>query len=303
MTTSLNKSLVFLIVLIGLLIHPTAKAQEDLDLSQYRLRFGFTCTKQPNNSRVFKAEFYASNRKDRKEKVPVFGAEVRFFNILEDQEVEMGIAQTSQEGIAEITVPADYLYLTDEEGFMNFRALFKGSEAMDTESEELRIQDLQLKLNFAEVDSVRSATVKALTTDSLGVEIPVSDAYVILSVDGMLSRMVFQEDIIEDGELQIEFPQGLPGDPKGNITVYAVIEDDDNFGNVLQKQTIGWGTPQAERIQASNTLWSDVAPFWMYIVLTVLLLGVWANFVYTIINLTRIKKIGKKMALQEENPE
>ena len=303
MKTLLKNNLILLLVVFGFFFHANSIAQEDVDMSEYRVRFGFTCTKQPDQSRVFKTEFTASHRKDRRNKIPIYGAEIQFMNFLDDQEVELGKASTTEEGIAAITLPSDHEYLADNEGFMNFRAYFKGGDALDEESEELRIQDLHLKLDLVEVDSVQTVKVNAFTIDSLGVEAPVDDAYVILSVRGMLSNMVFNEDFITDGELEIEFPKGLPGNQEGIITVFAKIEDDDNFGNVVQEQTVGWGIPKAERTEESNTLWSDVAPFWMYIVLTILLVGVWANFAYTIVNLIKIKKEGKEIALEAEKSE
>jgi hypothetical protein len=299
MTPALHKYLALFLVFNGFAIQSTI-AQEDFDSSKYRIRFGFTVTKQPDNTRVFKAEFTANNKKDRQDKLPVYGAEILFLNILDDQEVKLGSAETSQDGIAEIVVPAGYTYLTDQEGFMNFRAVFEGNDALDGESEELRIMDLKLGLDLSEVDSVRTITVNALTTDSLGVEIPVSDAFVALSVEGMLSRMPIGEELIEDGELQLEFPSGFPGNAEGNLTVFAVIDDSDTFGNVIQKQTIGWGIPQLERKQESNMLWSEVAPTWMYVVLTILLVGVWANFAYTVFHLFKIKKEGRIVAIDSD---
>jgi hypothetical protein len=302
MATTIKRYLVILLVLNGFFI-PSTTAQEEADMSQYRVRFGFTVSKQADNSRVFSAEFYASNRKNRRERTPIYEAEIQFLNVLEDQEITLGTARTNKSGIAEITLPGDHEYLIDAEGFMNFRAYFAGTDAIDEESEDIRIRDLQLAVNLTEIDSVKTIVVNAFTKDSLGVDIPVSDAFVALSVEGMLSNMVIEEDMVAEGELQVEFPEGLPGDPDGNITVIAKIEDDDTFGNVVQKQTAVWGAPQTEKISEKNRLWSDVAPIWMYVVLTLLLVGVWANYAYTIVNLLKIKRDGKKMALESDDKE
>lgn len=301
MATTFKKYLFFFLALGGLLISST-RAQDTFDKSDYRIRFGFDCTKQPDNSRVFQASFVAANRKDRKVQLPIYEAEVRFVNYLEDQEVELGTAKTTREGIAEITVPSDHTYLTDEEGFMNFRAVFDGGEALDAETEELRIRDLRLDLNLVEIDSVKTVVVNAYAKDSLGADTPVSDAYIRLSLDGMIAPMLIGEEFIEDGELQVKFPEGMPGDIAGNVTVFAKIDDNDTFGNVVQSQSIGWGTPK-EILAEQNKLWSEAAPIWMYVVLTILLVGVWANYAYTIINLFKIKKEGKKIALQSEEAE
>ena len=71
-----------------------------------------------------------------------------------------------------------------------------------------------------------------------------------------------------------------------------MIEDHDEFGNVIQKETVNWGTFNKLAKNDKYALWARLAPIWMYVVLTIMLLGVWANYIYTIINLYRIKKDG-----------
>ncbi|MGB5698498.1 hypothetical protein [Muriicola sp.] len=287
----------------SLLFSIQGKAQETVDMSDYRVRFGFTAVKQADQSRLFKAEFTATDKKDRKNKIPIYQAEVKFLNLLDEQEVLLGKAVTNEEGIAQVTLPADHDFLTDEEGFMTFVARYEGSEALDEESEELKIQNLHLKLDLVEIDSVKTVIVNAFTSDSIGAQVPVNGAYVKLSVGGMLSKMVFADDFTDEGQLQVEFPKELPGDQDGNLTVFAMIEDDDNYGNVIQEQKITWGIPKTERIQGENMLWSEVAPFWMYVVLSILLVGVWTNFAYTVANLIKIKRLGKEVIAESDHLE
>ena len=142
--------------------------------------------------------------------------------------------------------------------------------------------------------------VKAFTIDSLGVKIPLEEADLIISVGGMISKMKLEEGTIEEGEFEFEFPTNIPGDENGDIMVYSIIEDNDDFGNLIQQKSINWGTFKTETIKDGNTLWSEAAPIWMYIVLTILLVGVWANYVYTAVNLFQIKKEGKELELENE---
>ncbi|MBT8300184.1 MAG: hypothetical protein KJO63_02520, partial [Maribacter sp.] len=92
-----------------------------------------------------------------------------------------------------------------------------------------------------------------------------------------------------------------PGDTNGDLEVYASIEDHDEFGDVIQKKKVNWGVFNKQIKGKNNTLWSEAAPIWMYAVLTILLVGVWANYVYTIVNLLKIKKEGTEMALKTES--
>ena len=63
-----------------------------------------------------------------------------------------------------------------------------------------------------------------------------------------------------------------------------------------------WGTTLLEDPNKNdNTLWSEAAPIWMYVVLTILLVGVWANYVYTVINLVKIKKKSTELEIDANN--
>ena len=285
--------------IIALMFSFTSIAQEN-DASNFRMMFNFKTVKQNDNTRLLEVSFIARNKKDRKDKIPVVDTEIKFYNTLNEEEVLLGTSTTSQEGIAQIILPESHNYLVDENGFINLIAKFEGTDALDEEEEELSVKDLHLELNLKEIDSVKTVIVKAFTIDSLGIETPVEEADIIVSVQGMLSKMKIKEDYIEDGEFKFEFPTDLPGNENGDITVFSIIEDNDDFGNVFQKKTVNWGTFNKQVKEEGNKLWSEAAPMWMYIVLTILLLGVWANYVYTILNLFKIKKEGKELLSSEE---
>ncbi len=287
-------------VLIGLFIATNAQSQE-MDLSNYRIRFNCNTIKQPDNTRILEASFIAANKKDRKDRVPVYDAEIKFFNVLEDEEVLLGVSKTSKEGVAQITIPNGHGYLLDREGKIYLKAIFEGSDGLDSEEEEISVQDLNLELDLIEKDSVKTALVKAYTLDSLGVAIPLEEADVFISVGGMLSKMNVSEGTIENGAYEFEMPTDIPGDINGDLIVYTSIEDHEEFGNVIQKKTVNWGVFNKQIKGENNTLWSEAAPIWMYAVLTILLVGVWANFVYTINNLLKIKKEGTELALKTES--
>ena len=287
------------ILLIGLFINTSSIAQEN-DASNYKMAFSFNTIKNHDNTRLLEVIFIGKNKKNRKDKKPIYDAEIEFFNILNDEEVLLGTAKTTKEGIAQLTLLENQNYLMDEAGNINLTARFEGTDALDEESEEILIKNLHLELNLTEIDSVKTVKVKAYTINSLGEEILVDEADIVISIEAMLSKMKIEEGTIEDGEFEFEFPTDIPGDVNGDITVYSIIEDNEDFGNVIQKGTINWGTFDKQIVKVENTLWSDFAPIWMYIVLTILLVGVWANYLYTIINLFKIKN-EKKVRFHAKN--
>ncbi len=273
---------------------------QELDASNYKLRFSIKTIKQFDNSRLLEVSFIGQNKKDRKDIVPVANAEIKFFNILNEEEILLGTSKTSNEGTAQLIIPENYNYLTEEEGNINFLARFEATDTMDEEETEVIVKNIHLELDLKEIDSVKTVFVKAFTIDSLGEETSVEEVDIIISIEGMLSKMKLTEGTIENGEFEFEFPTDIPGDVNGNLTVFSIISDNDEFGNVVQKKTINWGTFNKINVEKKNTLWSDYAPIWMYIVLTILLGGVWINYIYSIVNLFKIRKEGLELEMKKE---
>ncbi|MBD0851122.1 hypothetical protein [Maribacter arenosus] len=298
MKTTFLRYSIFVLV-IGLLMTTGSIAQDqEFDVKDYKMLFNFSTVKNPDNTRLLEASLIARNKKDRKDNIPLFEAEIEFVNTLDDQEVSLGKSKTSKEGIATLVLPENQSYLSNSEGSINLIARFNGSEALDEEEEEISVKDLHLEMNLTEIDSVRTVVVNAFVLDSLGSKLPVEETDIVIAVGGMLSKMPIGDGTIEDGEFILEMPNDIPGDRNGDLTVYSIIKENDEFGDVIQKKTANWGIFNAQSKKDTNTLWSEAAPIWMYVVLTILLVGVWANYVYTIINLLKIKKEGKQLELE-----
>jgi hypothetical protein len=257
----------------------------------YRVSLDFVVTKQEDNTRLLVATYEGKNKKDRKDIMPVYNAEIKFYNVSGDNEVLLGTAKTSKTGLAKLIVPADKKYLKDGEGNIVLVARFEGTDGLDAEEAEVSFKDLFLELSLAVVDSVRTVTARGYTLDSTGTKTPVEEVDIAFYIGSMLANMKVEEGALSGGEYEFELKEQVPGDPEGNVDVYVMVEDNEVFGNVKQKKSMKWGTTLLEDPNKNdNTLWSEAAPIWMYVVLTILLVGVWANYVYTVINLFKIKK-------------
>ena len=90
-------------------------------------------------------------------------------------------------------------------------------------------------------------------------------------------------------------PDDSPGDINGDFQLYAFIDDHDEFGTVTQAVVSNWGVFDDIREPEKFKLWTEAAPIWMYVVLTFFLVGAWANFIYTISKLRKIKKLGSNI--------
>lgn len=277
-------------IIVALLFNSKSSAQ-DFNVDDYKIFYNFKTVKQEDNTRLLEVSYIAQNSEDKTIEMPIFGAEIKFLNILDEQEVLLGTVKTSKNGIAKMILPADYKYLSDGEGLINITAKFAGSEVLSEEIGEVIFKDLNLELNVEVIDSVKTVSVNAYTINSLGEQVPVEETDIAFYVGSMLSKLKVEEGTITGGTYEFEFTSEIPGDEKGNLNIFAMIEDNEQFANVIQMKTGKFGTVIDKNTkEEGNTLWSDAAPVWMYVVLTILLVGVWVNFIYTIFQLVKIKK-------------
>ncbi len=128
------------------------------------------------------------------------------------KKLNLGVAKTNKEGIAQLTVPADQTYLTDEEGYINLKAVFEGTDGLKSKEDEIAVKDVFFELDLTEIDSVKTVVLNAFTLDSLQTKIPVEELDVVFSVGGMISKMPIEEATLEDGEYEFEFPNDIPGE-------------------------------------------------------------------------------------------
>ena len=290
MKSNLSNRSFFASFLVALLISSASFAQ-DFDIKKYKTIYKFNTVKQLDNSRLLEVSLIVQNKKNRKDKIPIFEADIHFFNVLNDEETLLGIAKTSEKGIAQFIVPSTQKYLLDDEGYINLVARFEETDGLSGKEKDIAVKDVNLELDLVEIDSVKTVLVKAFTIDSLNIKTPLEDTDIVISVKGMLSSMPIEEGTIENGEFEFEFPTNIQGDANGEVTVVSFIDDNDDFGTIIQEKSAIWGVHKIDKIVVEkNTLWSEAAPLWMYIVLTILLVGVWANYIYSIIMLWKIKK-------------
>ena len=281
------------VVILTLLFINMGYAQEDeFKLSDYRIRFGLETKKTTDNSRLLEASFIGQNKKDRKDRLPVHGAEIVFYNQLDDQRVELGKSLTDENGTATLLLSPDQQFLADEEGYIEFIARFNSTEGMKKKEADLKVRDLFLEVTAEEIDSVKTVVVHTFSKDSTGQRIPQDDVDVKVAVRGMLSDFIIEEESTEDGKFEFEFPDDIPGNVDGEFFIVASIEDNEDFGNIEFMKKSDWGVfddvPQVEK----NELWTEAAPIWMYVILTVMLVGVWANYLYTLIKIRKMWKMG-----------
>jgi hypothetical protein len=247
--------------------------------------------KYSDNSHFLKTTLtYSLNRME----IPLPGMEISFFSVADGKEL-IGNAITDKNGVANLELTKINSIPLNKEGLWAFSTEFNGNDTIEAGTSELSIKEVKLEMTLSEIDTIRTISLKAFTTENKK-EIPVSGEVVMVYVPRMFSLLPVGEASLDDnGSAILEFPADIPGDREGNLTIISRFEEHPSFGNVELKETKLWGVPTINSAPvAHRALWTKTAPRWMIITLSVLLTGVWGHYLFAVISLIRIKRESKK---------
>ena len=223
------------------------------------------------------------------------GQQVKFY-AGEDSLLLLGEAKTDEEGVAQLQIVSYPKQSEDIDGIVRYFAEYEGNDSILPTEMDLYIKDVNLELVLELMDSVK--TVQAIASyESEWEKIPVADEDIYFFVPRMFSDLPVGEDFLdEDGQVTIEFPNDIPGDAEGFLEVVARFDQHYLFGTVEKRQIVQWGIPTKHEIPESyRALWTQIAPVWMIITLSIMLIGVWSHYIFVIIQLIRIKRLGKNL--------
>jgi hypothetical protein len=193
----------------------------------------------------------------------------------------------------------------DSTGKFNFYANLKEDSKFNTAEAEVSAIDAVITVNFKqETDTTRMLKASIMCYDPAakkmiaGVKVPlkcfVRRALCLLPVGKDLNFTG------EEGNIEVPFPNDIPGDKDGNIIVIVKLDEDDTYGTVQYEKSIPWGVPllHSENPLAHRSLVSpgNNAPWFMVIVISAILIGIWGYLCYIIYGLFKINKAGQTNA-------
>jgi hypothetical protein len=275
------------IILILILIFPSLSilAQESEKITP---KLDFTYLKKSDGNKLLSASLYIF--KDRRN-YPLpnnkisFGIGTQHYDII-----------TNKNGLAYLIIEKNNKLPIDGDGFTKYIADFVGHDSLESISQEIIAKEAFINLSLDIIDSIRTVTAHVYDLSATGDSIPVSGITLNLYVPRMFSLLKIGEETTDDsGLISFEFPKDLPGSADSTITVIARIDESEKYGNVEVKKTAHWGIPIIHRIPESHrALWTEIAPVWMIVTLSVMLVGVWGHYIFVIIQLILIKIESKK---------
>lgn len=215
---------------------------------------------------------------------------VTFFQVTADAEKELGYVITDGYGRAVFNTKTDSLK-TDNEGKLQFKAVFAGNKQMEAADGEVIFKRARLEITPVKEDTLLSVKVRLIDIGT-GKEIPVPETAVGIFVNRTFKPLKIGEGTTdENGEATVEVPKDLPADAKANITLLAKLDENETYGNLETAVVQKWGLPVSDKLnELPRALWSAHPPYWMMITFIILMSTVWGHYLVIIIQLFRLRK-------------
>ena len=279
-----------ILLVSGLNILNVSGAATDSVKAKLQPKLGFSYLKNSDGSKSLICKVkVSSNDKD----VPLKEVTLKFLTG-NDLSVNLGNGITDFKGKVDYKIPVKYALTTNEEGKYSFKVEFAGNDTVEAATEEVKIIDATMEMTCNDADSIKTITVRAYKKDN-GKIIPLKDEKIAFYIPRMFSMLQIAEAKLDSaGFATIEFPTGLTGDSIGNLTIIARFEGNSDFGYIEKTEIKKWGIATTEELLLEQrALWTAVAPVWMIVTLAIMLVGVWAHYLYVIIHMVIINNKGK----------
>lgn len=183
-----------------------------------------------------------------------------------------------------------------ESHIFNFKALFEGYDTLLSSNTEITIQDSNLEVMFEIVDSVKTIEVQFSGWDEEGNEVMLEDGEIYFYVPRLFGLLPVGDVYTdEDGYDMMEFPDDIPGDEGGIVTIIAKIEDSDEWGNIESSYELQWGlATDLSTEETPRSLTGSRPPIWMLVTFIILMISVWFHYGWIFVNMRSISTEGKK---------
>jgi hypothetical protein len=156
------------------------------------------------------------------------------------------------------------------------------------------MENAKVLLSFSEEND--SKIITAVATDQEGQAIEDLELYFYVKrTFSLLPIGDIFNSTDENGIVEIEFPNDLPGDTEGNVDIVVKIIEAELYNDLTLETTKKWGVPVAlfDQQDEKRSLWAAAAnaPITLVISVSFLIIVVWYIIWYIIFKLYKISKI------------
>lgn len=257
--------------------------------SQDRVRLKAEYVKIMNEGSYFDIQATA---KVNDENVNVSKIELIIYNLVEDEQVEIGRTITNMQGKSRFILKDLNSLKPDSSNTYNVDISFDGNEAFKSASKSISFKDAAIEAKLVTIDSINyvTATLIDKSTDSLLIGQSLK-----VQIQRLFKNLPIGEEFNEtdeDGTILVSIPEGIPGVDR-MLSIEVILSESDEFGTVKTIVKAPIGKPVVDQSTFDErTMWSprSKTPLFLLIFPNILTFGLWGIIIYLILNLIKINK-------------
>lgn len=226
------------------------------------------------------------------ENVNVSNIELVIYNLVGDEQVELGKTKTNMQGKSRFKLKDLSTIKPDSSNTYNIDISFAGNDKFSDASKSISFKNADIVAKLVSIDSVYyvTATLIDKSTDSLlvgqSLKVQIQRIFKPLQIGEEFN------ETDEDGTILVSIPEGIPG-VDGIIAIEVVLSESDEFGTVKAIVNAPIGKPIVdESTFDERTMWSprSKTPLFLLIFPNLLTFAIWGIIIYLITNLFKINK-------------
>lgn len=272
----------FFLVVLSVFLYTSGFAQD-------RVRLKAEYVKIMNEGSYFDLQATA---KVNDENVNVSKIELIIYNLVGDEQIEIGKTITNMQGKSRFKLKDLNTIKPDSSNTYNIDISFAGNDAFSDASKSIVFKDAAIEAKLVTIDSINyvTATLVDKSTDSLLIGQSLK-----VQIQRLFKNLPIGEEFNEtdeDGTVLVPIPEGIPG-VDGILAIEVILSESEEFGTVktIVKAPIGKHVVDESTFD-QRTMWSprNKTPLFLLIFPNILTFGIWGIIIYLILNLIKINK-------------
>jgi hypothetical protein len=208
---------------------------------------------------------------------------------------------TDSDGKAKAIIPPGLKSTWGASSTHKFIAVAEGTSKEEETTTESEVTKAKILIDTSNSDGTRTVNVQVLKFESDNWT-PVKGVDVKIGVKRLGGELKIgdEETYSTDslGQVAGEFKRdSLPGDVKGNVTLVAKVEDNDQLGSLSIEKAVPWGVYVKPVTNfGQRALWAarGKSPLWLMLMAYSIVVSVWGVIFYLIFRIIKISRLGKE---------
>jgi hypothetical protein len=218
----------------------------------------------------------------------------------------LGKITTNEKGVGKLVFPVSVKDIWEKSAQHKLIAIADSSTDFEETKTEVSVTKSKISIDTATEDGVKNITVTFSELKD-GKWVPVKDVDLKVGIRRLGSQLPVgeEESYTTDsaGQVIAEFKKdSLPGDAKGNLTLVVKVDKNENYGSLEQELMVPWGIYKNPGNNfTGRTLWAtgNRSPLWLLWMAILIVAGIWGVFIYLILQLIKIRKMGRGIVLTD----